>query len=100
MCRPADLPLILNIHTWLIIYYIYRCRSMFNPRPVMSICRPAHPEYTYRANQIYTCIRYVIGHAGLLSSRVIVKARYGVCILFWWSGGLAPQASYYDKSIT
>ena len=36
----------------------------------------------------------IIGHAGLLSSRVIVKGRYGVCILFWGSG------DYNDKPIT
>ena len=66
----------------------------------MSICRPAHPEYIYRANQIYTGIRYVIGHAGLLSSRVIVKARYGVCILFWGSGGLPPPPPMYRIMIS
>ena len=41
-CRPADLPTIQNIHTWLFLYYILRGVSIFSSWSVyVSTCRPA-----------------------------------------------------------
>ena len=80
MCRPADPPLIINIIYIYIEMYLYLLT-------VLSICRPADPSLILN---MHTGL--IIGHAGLISSRVSVKARYGVCILFWgvW-GGLPPR---------
>ena len=56
-CRPADLPTIQNIHTWLILYYKLRGVSIFSSWSVyVPTCRPAdlptcrptsHSAYTY-----------------------------------------------------
>ena len=43
--------------------------------------------------------KYVIGHAGLLSSRASVKAIDGVGIQLGGMGGLASQTFNYDKAI-
>ena len=92
ICRPADLP---------------TCRPTSHPEynicieinlyllTVLSIWHPVDPSLILN---LHTGL--IIGHAGLISSRVIVKARYGVCILFWGVWGAAPQASYYDRPIT
>ena len=78
-------------------YHIYR-RVYLPTLMRLPTCQPTtHPEDIYTGLIIY--IRYVMGHAGLLSSRVIAKARYGVCIVFRRVWGACPQASYYDKPI-
>ena len=89
MCRPADLPLILNIHTWFIIYIIFIDAGLCLTPDLK--CLYADLLTLNIHTGLIRYISYVIGHAGLLSSRVIVKARYGVCILFWGSGGLPPR---------
>ena len=49
ICRPADLPTIQNIHTWLILYYKLKGVSIFRSWSVyVPTCRPtSHSAYTY-----------------------------------------------------
>ena len=61
MCRPADLPLILNIHTWLTIYIIYIDTYLYLA-PTLFICRPTDPPIILN---MHGCLfRMRVGSAG------------------------------------
>ena len=63
ICRPADLPTIQNIHTWLILYYILRGVSIFSSWSVyVPTCRPADQPLIVH---IHTLAYHILNHIPL-----------------------------------